>query len=179
MIKCRDCKHEMSTRADFCPHCGLRRMRNRNDGFSLLIVIAVLFSCIGVALLYMTGNQKLLKDAWDQLNGRPVQQTTQAAQPPQQNSAANRELWQQRSLALVRDKIGLKDAQFANVYFNLANSGGVEIPVLCGEVVYPNGGHRQFIASAETNMVAMQGEQPDFPRIWGGLCATRSQTHAQ
>lgn len=170
MIKCRECKHEMSTKADFCPHCGRRRLRQSNDGFALVIVIFVLFACIGVALLYMTGNQKVLKDMWKQLNGQPVQSAQQVQNPQQGSVTENRELWQQRSLDLVRNKMGDRKAELANVHFNLSVSGGVQIPVLCGDIVYPDGGVRKFITSADTNMAALEGEQQDFGRLWQGLC---------
>lgn len=168
MIKCRECKHEMSTRADFCPHCGLRRYRNRNDGFALTMVVAVLFMIVAVTLIYMTGNQKLLKDAWDQFNGRPVQRASQPLKP-QQSVSGNQELWQQRSLNLVRSKVD-NNTKFANIYFNLPVSGGVQIPVLCGNVVYPNGSTRKFITSADTDMAVLEGEQSDFGQLWQGLC---------
>jgi hypothetical protein len=166
-IKCRECKHEMSSRADFCPHCGLRRFRNRNDGFALTMLLIVLVGGIAVTLLYMTGNQQLLKDAWNQFNGRPTQSASRNAQQTTQN---DQEVWKQRSLNLVRSKVDDGNAQFANIYFNLPVSGGVQIPVLCGDIVYPDGVKRKFITSADTDMATLEGEQPNFAQLWQGLC---------
>jgi hypothetical protein len=43
LIKCKECGHEISKKAETCPNCGAKRKKSASGGCLLLIILAVLF----------------------------------------------------------------------------------------------------------------------------------------
>jgi len=56
LIKCEECKKEISTKADVCPHCGAR-IKEKTGCLSYIIVGTFLFLVLGV--LFNNGTEKV------------------------------------------------------------------------------------------------------------------------
>jgi hypothetical protein len=175
LIKCPECKHEMSTRADYCPHCGRRRMRARNDGFAIFIIIALVIACAVFVFLHATGHRDIIPKLMDSLSNAAATTTAQSRQPAD-GAAAKKQEWIDRSLDLIRRQMSdSKNVLFRNVYYNANTTDGTKIRVICGEIssVDSNSRYQRFISSYDTGMTSLELKEPRFPSLWSGLCVAQ------
>lgn len=68
MIKCRECGHEISSRAESCPYCGVKtrygsQMQEKKE-VSAAVVIGWVVSCIGT-IIFLFGLTTMLQDISD------------------------------------------------------------------------------------------------------------------
>lgn len=50
LINCRECKKQISSTADKCPHCGAPKKKALGGGCALIVIIVVVFGIIGMAM---------------------------------------------------------------------------------------------------------------------------------
>ncbi|MDM5264763.1 zinc ribbon domain-containing protein [Sulfurovum sp. XTW-4] len=148
MIKCKECKSEISNKAKTCPQCGAPVPQKTS-----FLTWIFLISIIAIFLIVTSG---------------PNNKSSMVS------SSENKEFaWVEKGKYLVRSKLKDSDsAKFRDIYFNKNKD---QVPVACGEVNSKNGlgafaGYERFISAGSIEFTWLESEVSDFGNIWNKLC---------
>ena len=75
LIKCEECKKEVSSKASNCPHCGIKVRKQKGCVFILSIICAIAIFIFANSLLNDTINSKPAKTSKDNSNNQKVPST--------------------------------------------------------------------------------------------------------
>lgn len=156
LIKCRECKKEVSGNAKTCPHCGISSPKGRQVGTLTGLII------IGGAAYLIT---KMLGGLPDQPPS--AQQTAAQKQRIEEMSAIS------AAKRLVKERLKDPDsAQFSTVVYR------PKTKTVCGYVNAKNSfggytGNRGFISNGAQSNTSIQGDSAGFAEAWNDICALR------
>lgn len=159
MIKCKECKSEISDKAKVCPNCGAPVPKKT----SLLTWIA-LISIILIVVLELTQPEN---------KHSATPKTTTYSNANKSNDELKQIAWIDKGKESVKER--LKDpssAKFRNVYFN---RGKDNIPMTCGEVNSKNSfggylGYTKFISAGSSKNTFLETDVKDFYNLWNQFC---------
>lgn len=156
LVRCKECKSQISDTADVCPHCGAKPKKPTSR---FTILVGGLFA-IGVLAAVVGGNDK----------------PTPVAKP---KSAEQIKLEQEEEAAFqsdVRTLRALRDAMKNPASFDLVQAGRMEDKTLC--VVYR--GTNSFNAvTMEQKAISAKGKLLDYNKVCAGKTPIAVVTHAK
>lgn len=162
--KCKDCGHEISTKAKACPNCGAPAGSKQYGLGALVLVIIVIVILIGV----FSGNQSSTPS--------DASSSSEASSNDASSQIAGYQVLSKKAL-----EAGLKDpdsAKYKDVHAYRYNLKGKNVYVFCGEIDAKNGfggytGYERFVATPA--IAATESEMKDMDKLWDSMCSPKNE----
>lgn len=159
MIKCKECKSEISDKAKACPNCGAPVPKKTSP--------VTWFALISIILMLVFGLPQ------PENKHSATSKTTTHSNANKSNDESKQIAWIDKGKESVKER--LKDpssAKFRNVYFN---RGKDNIPMTCGEVNSKNSfggysGYIKFISAGSSKNTFLETDVKDFHNLWNQFC---------
>lgn len=175
LITCKECKHQISSTAAACPHCGAKR-KPQTSAVTWLVAIVFGVPCLGSIVIAPVLQQRAARAeraAYERMT--PEQKAAFDARKKSEQAEADLKSAAYAAIELAKIKVraALKDpdsAKFGSVSAKQTPAGGI---IVCGSVNSRNSfggytGDSSFIWSQ--SLLVFEESTPNFAKTWNASC---------